>query len=252
MPLTITPDIAQALGWYVYAYIDPRDESVFYIGKGVGARATDHLADKTESAKVARVRDIRAVGCEPRIDILAYQLRDDLESSRVEAALIECLGINQLTNLVRGRLSTHYPRRPLADFIVEHTPQPVEVTDAALLIRIHRRFEYGMSAAALYENTRGIWVIGERRYQAQFAMAVYAGIIREVYAIGSWHRAGTTPYQTRNQSELAEQKNRRWEFIGQVAAEPVRSRYLYRSVAHLFQRGQQNPITGIGLTPRGH
>jgi hypothetical protein len=39
MQLDITPDAANALGFYVYAYIDPRDESVFYIGKGVGARA---------------------------------------------------------------------------------------------------------------------------------------------------------------------------------------------------------------------
>ena len=46
MQLDITPDIANALGFYVYAYIDPRDESVFYIGKGVGARATDHLLDR--------------------------------------------------------------------------------------------------------------------------------------------------------------------------------------------------------------
>lgn len=73
MAINITPDIAQALGFYVYACIDPRDESVFYIGKGIGTRVTDHLVDKTESEKVARIRDLRAAGCEPRIDILAYQ-----------------------------------------------------------------------------------------------------------------------------------------------------------------------------------
>jgi uncharacterized protein len=132
----LTPDIANALGFYVYAYIDPRDESVFYIGKGVGARATDHLFDKTESKKISRINDILAAGLEPRIDILAFQLRDDLESSRVEAALIELIGVNRLTNIVRGRFSTDYPRRPLADFIMEHAPQSVEVTDPALLIPI--------------------------------------------------------------------------------------------------------------------
>lgn len=141
----ITPDIANALGFYVYAYIDPRDESVFYIGKGVGARATDHLFDENESKKVARINSIRDAGVEPRIDIVAHQLRDDLESSRVEAALIELFGVNQLTNLVRGRFSTDYPRRPLADFIMEHSPQAVDVTDPALLIRINREFKYGMS-----------------------------------------------------------------------------------------------------------
>ena len=243
----ISQDIANALGFYVYAYIDPRDESVFYIGKGVGTRAVDHLFDKSESDKVARINDIRGAGLEPRIDIIAYQLRDDLESSRVEAALIELIGVNQLTNLVRGRFSTDYPKRPLADFIVENDPQPVDVTDPVLLIRINRLFRYGMSAEALYESTRGIWVIGERRNRARFAMAVYAGIVREVYEIESWHRAGTTCYATRDQSELARQKSKRWEFVGHIAPEPKRLQYLGHSVDHLFRAGQQSPIVGIGL-----
>lgn len=246
--MVITSDVAHELGWYVYAYIDPRDNSVFYIGKGKGARATDHLHDKSESGKVGRINDITAAGFEPRIDIVAYKLRDDLEASRVEAALIELWGVHKLTNIVRGRFSTDYPRRPLFDFIAERSPQPVDVTVPALLIRINRHFRYEMSAEELYENTRGIWVIGERRrHHAKFAMAVYAGIIREVYEIESWHRAGETPYLTRVQSELAEAKDKRWEFVGRVACEPVRSCYLGRSVAHLFSVGQQNPVVDIGL-----
>ena len=247
LTVAITPDIANALGFYVYAYIDPRDKSVFYVGKGVGERATDHLFDKSESKKVARINSIRDAGFEPRIDIVAHKLRDDLEASRVEAALIELIGVNPLTNLVRGRFSTDYPRRPLADFIIEHSPEMVEVTDPALLIRINRQFKYGMSAEALYESTRGIWVVGERRNLAKIAMAVYGGVVREVYEIKSWHRAGNTPYVTRDQSELAKQKSRRWEFVGHVAAEPKRLRYVGRSVAHLFRVGQQSPVVGIGL-----
>lgn len=244
--LEITRDIANALGFYVYAYIDPRDESVFYVGKGVGSRATDHLMDKTESDKVARINGIRAAGFEPRIDIVAHQLRDDLESSRVEAAIIEVLEISKLTNIVRGRFSANYPRRSLADFIIEHVADPVEVSDPALLIRINRQFRYGMSAEALYECTRGIWVVGERRYKAKYAMAVFAGIVREVYEIESWHRAGSTPYATRDQQKLAEDHNR-WEFVGHIAPEQIRSRYYGRSVGHLFRAGQQSPIVAVGL-----
>lgn len=247
MATNITSDIANALGYYVYAYVDPRDDSVFYIGKGVGSRATDHLFDNAESAKVARINSIIAAGFKPRIDIVAHQLRDDLESSRVEAALIELIGLNNLTNIVRGRFSTDFPRRTLTDFIMEFSPKTIDVTDPALLIRINRQFKYGMSPEALYESTRGIWVIGERRNRAKYAMAVYAGIIREVYEIKSWHRAGTTRYLTRDQSELAKQENKRWEFIGHVASETERSRYVGGSVAHLFLAGQQSPIVGIGL-----
>ncbi|NOS98989.1 MAG: hypothetical protein HOP25_11020 [Methylotenera sp.] len=247
MQLEITPDTANALGFYVYAYIDPRDNTVFYIGKGVGTRATDHLFDKSESKKVNRINSILVDGFEPRIDIVAHQLRDDLESSRVEAALIELYGLNQLTNIVKGRFSSNYPRRPLIDFIMEHSPKPAHVTDPCLLIRINRQFKYGMSAIDLYESTRGIWVVGERRNKAKFAMAVYAGIIREIYQIESWHPAGTTSYVTRSQTELAVQNNKRWEFVGHVALEPYRTKYLGVSVAHLFRLGQQNPIVGVGL-----
>lgn len=243
----ISPDTANALGFYVYAYIDPRDESVFYIGKGVGSRATDHLFDKSESEKVIKINEIRAAGFEPRIDIISYQLRDDLEASRVEAALIELVGVNQLTNLVRGRFSTENPRRTLKDFIMENVAKPVDVIDPALLIRINRQFKYGMSAESLYESTRGIWVIGERRNRAKYAMAIYAGVVREVYEIESWHRAGTTPYVTRVQAELARSQNKRWEFVGRVAHESVRSLYVGFSVAHLFRFGQQNPIVGVRL-----
>lgn len=247
MSIDIPADTANALGFYVYAYIDPRDESVFYIGKGVGSRAISHLFESSESDKVTRIAEIRAVGLEPRIDIIAHQLRDDPEASRVEAALIELVGINRLTNVVRGRYSTDYPRRPLADLIMENSAQPADITDPSLLIRINRQFKYGMSAEELYESTRGVWVVGERRHRARFAMAVYAGIVREIYEIESWHRAGTTPYATRLQAELANQKSKRWEFLGRVAAEPDRSRYIGRSVAHLFRVGQQSPVVGIRL-----
>lgn len=244
--LHITPDIANSLGFYVYAYIDPRDESIFYIGKGVGSRATDHLIDKEDSKKVARINDIRAADFEPRIDIISYQLRDDLESSCVEAALIEVLGLEKLTNAVKGRFSWDYPRRSLADFIMENTAAPLVISHPSLLIRINRQFKYGMSADALYESTRGIWVIGERRNRAKFAMAVYAGIVREIYEIESWHRAGTTAYLTRNQAELAEQKDRRWEFVGRLAPESIRSQYMGGSVGDLFRAGQQSPVVSVG------
>jgi hypothetical protein len=78
-------------------------------------------------------------------------------------------------------------------------------------------------------------------------MAVYAGVVREVYEIKSWHRARSTNYATRVQAELAKQENKRWEFLGHVALESIRSRYIGRSVAHLFRAKQQSPVVGIAL-----
>lgn len=178
---------------------------------------------------------------------MSYQLRDDLEASRVESALIELMGINNLTNIVKGRFSNNFPRRKLIDIIIENNPKPAVITDAALLIRINKQFKYEISAQELYESTRGVWVIGERRNRANFAMAVYAGVIREVYEIHSWHRAGTTEYITRAKSELAKYSLKRWEFVGEIASDLIRSKYIGYSVSHLFRLGQQSPVVGINL-----
>lgn len=74
---------------------------------------------------------------------------------------------------------------------------PVEIREPAIVIRISRLFREGMTEHELYEATREVWRVGERRDQARFAMAVFGGVIKEVYQIDSWHPAGTTPYTTR-------------------------------------------------------
>lgn len=77
-------------------------------------------------------------------------------------------------------------------------------------------------------------------------MPVYAGIIREVYEIDSWHQAGTTRYQTRDEEELKKRSNR-WEFIGRVASDVTRDPYIGCSVRHLMKQGQQSPILSAGI-----
>lgn len=59
-----------------------------------------------------------------------------------------------------------------------------------------------MTAEELYEATRGVWVIGRKREQVDYAIAVYQGIAREVYRIRAWHPAGTLPYQFRGPEDI--------------------------------------------------
>jgi len=96
-----------------------------------------------------------------------------------------------------------------------------------------------MSDAELYDATRGHWKVGPRRDRAELALAVAGGTVREGFAIESWHRAGTTPYATNIHSAAPPD---RWEFVGAVADETIRSRYVGRSVKRYFRQGAQSPV----------
>ena len=92
----IPASVASELGHYVYLYVNPIDGKVFYVGKGKGGRALAHLkADERAISKV--IREIRAAGEEPRIEVLAHGLRSADAAFRIEAAAIDLLGLTNRT-----------------------------------------------------------------------------------------------------------------------------------------------------------
>jgi hypothetical protein len=94
-----------------------------------------------------------------------------------------------------------------------------------------------MGDEALYEITRGVKRIGKRRDKARYALAVYKGIVREVYRIDQWHPAGTTSYNTREKEEV--KVRGRWEFTGSVAEPKIRDKYVGRSVENYLAANSQ-------------
>lgn len=243
MTLRIPPEVARHLGYYVYLYVDPRDGRPFYVGKGQGVRILAHLGAAGESRKARTMAELREQGLEPRLDVLAHGLPDEETALRIEAAAIDLLGLDDLTNEVRGWRSIEMGRLPLSELMIYYAAEPVEVTDQALLIRINRLYRHGMSAVELYEATRGVWRVGLRREGAKYALAVFEGVVRETYVIESWHPAASTAYSTRDTAEMSTEG--RWEFTGRVAPDEVRDRYFGKSVAAYFRRGQQSPVVYV-------
>jgi len=115
------------------------------------------------------------------------------------------------------------------------------------LIRINQRYRHDMTEEELYEVTRGVWKVGPRREEVRYAMAVYEGVVREVYQIAAWHRAGSTLYRTRSRTDV--RALGRWEFTGSKAPVAVRHRYLDRSVEKYLPTGSQNPIAYVTVNP---
>lgn len=111
-----------------------------------------------------------------------------------------------------------------------------------ILIQINQTFREGMSPLELYEATRGTWVIGERREEVEYALAVADGEIREVYGVERWDEAGTHKYKTRDQDDVTVEG--RWEFSGFLAEDTVRK----KCIGHKIEEARQNPIYYIELS----
>lgn len=247
-------EIAERIGpYYVYVLIDPRDDSIFYVGKGMGQRLLAHgyeamlRADPgARSSKVTRIREIRAAGSEPRIDVVRHGM-DEEEAFLVESALIDCLG--HLTNAVRGHGAAE-GRTSLGELMCRYGAAPVDPGATPVILvrlskwkeqheeiergtfRLGHGYRQGMTPEELAQSTRAWWAnispANVERRGIRHAVAVHDGVTRAVMEIGHWVRRGS-----------------RWAFAATPLTDgPVYDEWvgpLGRRVE--FKRGSQSPVT---------
>lgn len=232
--------VIEQLKFYVYLYIDPRTDRPFYIGKGKGNRAFDHLGAEGDSDKIRIIAELKKAGLTPKIELLKYGLKE-AEALLVEATAIDLLNIRNLTNESRGHGSRVGSRATVEEVVATLDAKPVTIRHRVLLININKAFRYGMNTLDLYDATRSAWRLGEKRTSVQYALSVYRGVVREVYSISTWVQSG---HSIRGFDEEGRPPKRegRWEFIGVVADDDIRNQYLGRSVAAYFPKGNQNPV----------
>jgi hypothetical protein len=90
--------------FYVYELSDPRDGTVFYVGKGKGNRRFDHEAEARRgiaSDKCDRIREILECEQRPMAHIVAT-FADEAQAYRAEAERIASYGLENLTNIAPG------------------------------------------------------------------------------------------------------------------------------------------------------
>lgn len=223
--------VIEQLGSYVYFLRDPTTKEVFYVGKGVGNRVFNHVAcaltDARESEKLDRIRAIQNSGKSVEHFVLRHGLTEQA-AFEVEAAIIDFVGMPNLSNLQGGHYSTDFGIKTTDEVIAMYSAPPLTTSEPVLLININKLFDREMTATEIYDATRKSWVVGDRKGKAKYAVATYRGLTREVYQINEWFEIGE-----------------RWGFNGQLADEVTRTNLRYKSIAELSKRGAANPIRYI-------
>ena len=243
----LSSHVSQQLGWYVYALTDPRDNSIFYIGKGKGNRAFQHLKEKPKnqemraSQKIERIEEIAKSGQVAEILILRHGISTEKAAFEIESSLIDFASVlsgnyqlNDLTNIVLGHGSTSIGAMK-ADVVISlyEAPKCQPIDFPCILFRIPKRWTPTMTAEELFESTHGWWILGERREKAEYAVAVSNGVIREIYKIDSWRQ------RRRGDRDWTPNSKPRWGFSGSIASEKYE--FKNKSVKHLFKIGDQGP-----------
>ena len=241
-----SPKVVEQLGRYVYLYIDPRDGEPFYVGKGTGNRCFAHLRSKGESRKAQRITDLRKLGLRPRIEILKYGLSDEA-AFMVESTAIDLIGLENLTNEVTGHGSMDRSKAGVAEVQEELAATPVTITHRVILITINKLYRPGMPLPDLYDATRSAWRVNPDRYDPDYALSVYRGIVRAAFEITAWHPAGSTLKTYEHDGYRPDgPRQGRWEFVGLRAPDAVWRRYVGKSVRAYITQGAQNPVRYVG------
>lgn len=238
--------VRAALKYYVYAYYDPRTKKPFYIGQGQDNRVFAHLRDESDKEKVHVIRELEALGMEPEIRILRHGL-NAAGAKLVESVAIDLLGVDNLTNEVRGHHSRRFGNMSIDEIIRLYDAEKVDIEVPAILIRINTTYRPGMTRRELYEMTRTSWVVSATRCEkVRYAMPVYQGVILEVYEIATWLPGGAVFAEDFHEGRDLDKTAERREFVGRIAKD-IRHRYVGKSVAHIWKQGAQNPIRYVNI-----
>lgn len=102
------------------------------------------------------------------------------------------------------------------------------IVEPVVAICINKSYEDERNNHDIYKCTRGTWKVDRNRAdKAHYAFGVYHGKILEVFEIGEWVPAGTSP-------KSFGPAPGRHEFIGRIAPDKIRDKYIGKRLPDRF------------------
>ena len=187
-----------ALGdFYVYGLIDPRNNKIFYVGKGTGNRVFEHERESfsnpdSDNLKLKTIAEIVYEGLEVKKVIINSKLTER-EAFAAEASLINIfnyLSDVELTNIVAGHHSTE--ALTVEDFERMNGAEELSKDDIkhkVVFIKITNSYRRNMSSEELYDVIRGVWKnnLNKARF-AEYVLGVHNSLIIAVYKPSQWYK----------------------------------------------------------------
>lgn len=206
------------LAYYLYAYVNPTDRKIFYIGMGQKDRIFNIDRDSSQYKVYEKIEEILKAGHAPELHLLRWGLKKWLSpvevAKVVEETLIDTIGIENLTNTIRSTESKFFGRMSPRALVASLSSNNSEITHPSIMFWANVNFNYSLSPQELYDSTRQNWDIGEMRNKAEIAFCIIDGIIWEVYQIEKW----------------VQRKDSNWDFEGRIADVEIRTKYLNLAV----------------------
>ena len=230
-----SPEVCEKLGYYVYRLVDPRNNETFYVGKGTDNRIFHHAKDIVPSSNYKnktkkRISEIKNAGFDV-IQVIQRWGMDEQTAFAVEAALIDFVGVENLTNSVKGH-DTDKGMIDAEELQIKYGAEEFyynpddENYPKFILIKI-TDYSINLQGGDIYEAVRKSWKINPNiANKYPYVLAVKNGIVRGVYQKNRWKKTGE-----------------RAEFIGEDAPEEIKQIFLYKRIPKEFVgKGSQNPF----------
>ncbi len=257
----LTPYTQEQLGHYVYLLRDPRDNQIFYVGKGVGNRVLDHAngviaKEDPQSTKEKQISEIHAAGLEVDAWIIQSGLKNDEHAFVTESAVYGALKLISSTlnseklllkNIVvpPGFGNSGLIQLNEAIAIFGEPADSTLIPHNSVFIKPTTTWRRGMTSEELWEATHGWWKVNEERIKnISYVFAIPNFVIRGIWSVpeNGWRKQkqGDRGYANAQQKQVGSiNKQPRFGFDSMNDVSDHFSELINKSVEHLYEKSGQ-------------